>query len=201
MDAGEKLRALLQAESKGRNFRLFFYTSPYLRCKQVGGWLAKCTPEAWRLVGSGVWVCLLSQHQPCAASRHVPVGCPDVCGVRAAPISISVLLCERYAVQHDVLCSSWMVEWNAGASATSVDPGCKRVCLISIPGCRPLRAWCKPSPPTSCSECRRRCSCGSRTLATSRVGGSEFGKARRVSLQRACYTGEQLAGTELPQGN
>lgn len=38
VDAGEKLRALLQAESKGRNFRLFFYTSPYLRCKQVGGW-------------------------------------------------------------------------------------------------------------------------------------------------------------------
>lgn len=74
VDAGEKLRALLQAESKGRNFRLFFYTSPYLRCKQVGGWLEKCTPEAWRLVGSGVWVCLLSQHQPCAASRHVPVG-------------------------------------------------------------------------------------------------------------------------------
>ncbi|PRW57633.1 glycerolphosphate mutase [Chlorella sorokiniana] len=35
VDAGEKLRALLQAESKGRNFRLFFYTSPYLRCKQT----------------------------------------------------------------------------------------------------------------------------------------------------------------------
>lgn len=37
VDAGEKLKAVLEAESKGRAYRLFFYTSPYLRCKQVRG--------------------------------------------------------------------------------------------------------------------------------------------------------------------
>lgn len=85
--------------------------------------MVECAPAAWRrLFGSGVWVCVLSLDQPCAASRHVLGGCADVCGVRAAPNSISVLLCERSAVQHDVLCSSWMVEWNAGP-----------LCLISRP--------------------------------------------------------------------
>lgn len=35
LDVGEKLRGMLE-EADGSQFRLFVYTSPYLRCKQVG---------------------------------------------------------------------------------------------------------------------------------------------------------------------
>lgn len=41
LDAGEKLKSIVEADCKP--YRLFFYTSPYLRSKQVGwvaGWLA-----------------------------------------------------------------------------------------------------------------------------------------------------------------
>lgn len=35
MNGGERLRAAMDAASEGKPYKLFFYTSPYLRSRQV----------------------------------------------------------------------------------------------------------------------------------------------------------------------
>ncbi len=69
VDAGEKLKALLQAESKGRNYRLFMYTSPYLRCKQASSTSLYLRWKFHFLVG-----CSCTPPPTCAASRSVEFG-------------------------------------------------------------------------------------------------------------------------------
>jgi hypothetical protein len=75
MDAGEKLKSVMDAD--GQPYRLFFYTSPYLRCKQVRRGGSQAMQESCRLCREASHVCphsrrscLLCPTPHLAAVRH-----------------------------------------------------------------------------------------------------------------------------------
>lgn len=47
MGAGDRLRTYMDAASGGKPYKLYFYTSPYLRSRQVGGMRPAFAGAAW----------------------------------------------------------------------------------------------------------------------------------------------------------
>ena len=161
MLAGDRLKAQMDAAHGGKPYKLFFYTSPYLRSRQVGPPGRAVSAAARRRRGApSIQLPLLcrgevEQRRRCGGARGgalAALGCAAGMALGRCPARHTHAHVPAHTHTHTP----------ASHLAAAAPPA------AASPSRRRTRAWRRCSCRSRCRGCRRRCSCGSRTLATSR---------------------------------